>query len=70
VRFNDHMLQSGFNRSEYDPCVCYKEYEEGRFVYLLLYVDDMLVACKDKHQVKLTKQLLKEEFEMKDLGEA
>ncbi|GJW76790.1 retrovirus-related pol polyprotein from transposon TNT 1-94 [Tanacetum coccineum] len=39
-------------------------------IYLLLYVDDMLVAAKDMEEVKKLKILLNTEFDMKDLGVA
>ncbi|KAG8477637.1 hypothetical protein CXB51_031043 [Gossypium anomalum] len=42
----------------------------GSFVYLLLYVDDMLIAAKDKGEIRKVKAQLSEEFEMKDLGPA
>ncbi|KAH9764272.1 hypothetical protein KPL70_001465 [Citrus sinensis] len=37
-------------------------------IYLLLYVDDMFIACKQKEEVKKLKVELSTEFEMKDLG--
>ena len=39
-------------------------------MYLLLYVDDMLIAARSKAQVQKVKAQLKREFDMKDLGEA
>lgn len=57
-------------RSEYDICVCYKEYVEKSYVYFLLYVDDILQASKSKVQVTELKKILSSEFEMKDLGDA
>ncbi|GJV60391.1 retrotransposon protein, putative, ty1-copia subclass [Tanacetum coccineum] len=42
----------------------------GSLIYLLLYVDDMLVAAKDIEEVKKLKILLNTEFDMKDLGAA
>jgi hypothetical protein len=44
--------------------------EQFSFVYLLLYVDDMLIAAKSMFKVKRLKSLLGEEFGMKDLGGA
>ena len=44
--------------------------EDGSCVYLLLYVDDMLVASRNKAEVQTLKSLLGSEFEMKDLGAA
>ncbi|KAJ0489574.1 putative RNA-directed DNA polymerase [Helianthus annuus] len=69
-RFDDYVVSHGFSRCSYDCCVYYKEYSEREYVYLLLYVDDMLLACKDKAQVEATKKLLMCEFDMKELGEA
>ncbi|KAG8503054.1 hypothetical protein CXB51_000810 [Gossypium anomalum] len=40
------------------------------FIYLLLYVDDMLIASKSQKEIDKLKAQLNEEFEMKDLGEA
>ena len=37
---------------------------------MLLYVDDILIACKHMDQIDILKQQLKGSFEMKDLGEA
>ena len=42
--------------------------ESREYVYLLLYVDDILVACKYIADLDILKQQLKSVFEMKDLG--
>lgn len=44
--FDEFMAKQKFNRSEYDPCVYYKGSTVEDRVYLLLYVDDMLIASK------------------------
>ncbi|GKG05483.1 retrovirus-related pol polyprotein from transposon TNT 1-94 [Tanacetum coccineum] len=63
------MLSNGFKRSSYDSCVCYMSYASSEYI-LLLYVDDMLIACKSKAEIGSTKSFLKKEFYMKELGEA
>jgi len=40
----------------------------GSFVYLLLYIDDMLIASKGKSLISKLKSQLSREFEIKDLG--
>ena len=40
------------------------------FVILVLYVDDMLIAARDRSEVDKLKSLLSSEFRMKDLGTA
>nr|GEV97694.1 retrovirus-related Pol polyprotein from transposon TNT 1-94 [Tanacetum cinerariifolium] len=52
-RFDEYMLSNGFKRSSYDSCVYYRSYAQGEYIYLLLYVDDMLIACKSKKSVKM-----------------
>uniref|UniRef100_A0A3Q7HAN8 Reverse transcriptase Ty1/copia-type domain-containing protein n=1 Tax=Solanum lycopersicum TaxID=4081 RepID=A0A3Q7HAN8_SOLLC len=41
--------------------------KDDLFIYLVLYVDDMLIAAKKKYDIQ---KLLSAEFEMKDLGAA
>lgn len=69
-RFNSFMCSVGYQRSRYDTCVYIKKLSEDTHIYLLLYVDDMLIASSDKEEIKKLKKLLSKEFEMKDLGPA
>ncbi|KAG8500695.1 hypothetical protein CXB51_002843 [Gossypium anomalum] len=69
-RFDSFMASHDFKRSSLDSCVYFKKNSNGSFVYLLLYVDDMLIAAKDKGEIRKVKAQLSEEFEMKDLGPA
>ncbi|GKA40987.1 retrovirus-related pol polyprotein from transposon TNT 1-94 [Tanacetum coccineum] len=69
-RFDVYMISNGFSRSNYDSCVYFKEFAPGMYIYLLLYVDDMLIACKSKSEIEYTKGLLRKEFDMKELGPA
>ena len=64
------MLSHGYWRCNFDFCVYYKLVKTDLYIYLLLYVDDMLVACKSKAEIEALKQLLNSEFDMKDLGQA
>jgi hypothetical protein len=50
--------------------VYYRQLSDGSLIYLLLYLDDMLIAAKSMFEVKRSKYLLGDEFEMKDLGSA
>ena len=68
-RFDLFMLSHGFKRSDYDSCV-YLKIVNGSAIYLLLYVDDMLSAAKEKSEIAKLKAQLNKEFEMKDLGAA
>ncbi|WVZ87241.1 hypothetical protein U9M48_033912 [Paspalum notatum var. saurae] len=68
-KFDSFMLSNGFKRSDYDSCV-YLKTVNGSAIYLLLYVDDMLIAAKEKSEIAKLKAQLNKEFEMKDLGAA
>ena len=69
-KFDEFMKTQDFRRSLYDPCVYIKGSEVSHMIYLLIYVDDMLIASKDLCKIKELKENLKNRFEMKDLGAA
>ena len=69
-RFDRFMFGQQYTRSHYDHCVYFRKLRDGSFIYLLLYVDDMLIASKSKVEIEKLKIQLSQEFEMKDLGEA
>ena len=62
------MILKGYHISKYDNCIYFGGSNQSGVAYLLLYVDDMLIASKHKSEIKRLKNLLKSEFEMKDLG--
>lgn len=62
------LLEMGFRQSESDACLFMKQLSSGDWVYLLIYVDDMIVACRDKHQLDRLEQELQKRFEVSCLG--
>ena len=44
-RFDNFMVHIGFKRSNYDNFFHFKILENGLKLFLLIYVDDMLLAC-------------------------
>jgi hypothetical protein len=66
--FDSYMIRIGYMRCEYDCCVYVKSLDDGSFIFLLLYVDDMLIAARSIMEVNKLKVLLSREFDMKDLG--
>ncbi|GKF49096.1 retrovirus-related pol polyprotein from transposon TNT 1-94 [Tanacetum coccineum] len=69
-RFDKYILSNGFKRSSYDSYIYYRSYAPDKYIYLLLYVDDMMITCKSKAEIGSTKSLLKKEFDIKELEEA
>ena len=44
-----------------------KFFKDGNFLVLVLYVDDMLIACKERTMINELKKDLGQAFEVKDL---
>ncbi|WVZ11552.1 hypothetical protein V8G54_016082 [Vigna mungo] len=68
-KFDDFLIKLNFKRCNYDDCV-YTLNHDGEMLYLLLYVDDILIASSDRGMIGETKARLADAFEMKELGEA
>ena len=64
LRFDNFMIDQKFKRSEYDSCVYMKNLRTEQAIYLLLYVDDMLIASGDLSEIRKIKDNLSNEFEM------
>jgi hypothetical protein len=62
------MIRIGYKICEYDCCVYVRSLDDDSFIFLLLYVDDMLIAAKSIVEVNKLKVLLSREFDVKDLG--
>jgi Reverse transcriptase (RNA-dependent DNA polymerase) len=52
-----------------DECI-YHKFSVSKFVFLVLYIDDILLAINDKNMMHETKKFIFKYFDMKDLGEA
>eukprot|EP00253_Pinus_taeda_P019115 PITA_19115 len=70
MKFDSFMLKHGFQRLEADHCVYIKRYDQGKYIILLLYLDDMLIIGHDKNKINRLKKDLGRKFAIKDLGPA
>lgn len=70
MKFNEHMIKSGFLRSLHNECVYIKSVGGAGIAYLLLYVDDIFLAGANLGEIEKVKEELRNTFEMKDLGPA
>jgi hypothetical protein len=69
IRFDEVVKGFGFIKNEEESCV-YKKVSGSSIVFLILYVDDILLIGNDVPMLEIVKTSLKNSFSMKDLGEA
>lgn len=65
--FNDHILSLGFKQCKSDYCL-YVNTSNKEIIYLLLYVDDLLIVSENLCLVNEVKSALLERFQMQDMG--
>ena len=56
-RFDSFMIKIRYTQCEYDSCVYFKQNDNS--TYLLLSVDDMLIAVRNKEHIQKLKAQLK-----------
>ena len=69
LKFNDTIVSFVFKENTIDQCI-YLKVSGIKFIFLILYVDDILLATNNLHLSYETKMFLSNNFEMKDMGEA
>ena len=69
LHFDEAVKEFGFMKNEDEPCV-YKKVSGSEIVFLMLYVDDILLIGNDMPTLQSVKSWLGKCFSMKDLGEA
>ena len=65
--FDVYLKKLGFKRSKFDCCL-YVLKNENDMIYIILYVDDLLICCRNEEKIKYIKNLLSNKFRMKDMG--
>jgi hypothetical protein len=64
----EYLVTIGFRMSDADHSLYVRKSDEG-IVVITIYVDDMIVGGDNEKEVEHVKSLLKQKFDMKDLGE-
>ncbi|GBM89165.1 Retrovirus-related Pol polyprotein from transposon TNT 1-94 [Araneus ventricosus] len=67
LKIGESLIKYGFEQSKADPCL-FKFANNGNPMYIIVYVDDLLIAGKEEDIRKIIKEL-EEEYELKNLGE-
>jgi hypothetical protein len=69
LKFDETIRNFVFKENEEDNCI-YAKVKNGKFIFLILYVDDILLASSDVNLLLETKRVLSSNIDMKDLSEA
>jgi hypothetical protein len=69
LKFDETIRKFGFKENEEDNCI-YAKFKNENFIFLILYVDDILLVSSDVHLLLEIKGFLSSHFDMKELGEA
>ena len=69
LKFHEVIISFGFEENVMDQCI-YQKVSRSKICFLVLYVDDILLATNDKGLLYEVKQFLSKNFDRKDMGEA
>jgi len=67
-KIGEYLVTSGFQTSNADFSLYVKKTDHG-IVVIVIYVDDLIITRDSDVNISNLKKLLKQKFEMKDLGE-
>lgn len=69
LKFHNTITSFGFQENKLDGCV-YLKVSGSKFIFLILYVDDILLATNALSLLHETKMFFSKNFEMKDMKDA
>jgi len=67
-RIESYFLKEGFEKCPYEHTLFLKKTEEGTFLIVCLYVDDLIFTGNNEKMFNSFKQSMMKEFDMTDLG--
>ncbi len=67
-KITEYLVTIGFRMSDADHSLYVHKSDEG-IVVIAIYVDDLIVGGDNEKEVEHVKNVLKQKFDMKDLGE-
>jgi hypothetical protein len=69
LKFDRTIRNFRFKKNVEDNCV-YAKFKNEKYIFLILYMDDILLVSSDVNLLQETKKFLSSKFDMKDLSEA
>ena len=67
LKFDETIRKFGFKENDEDNCI-YAKFRNGRYIFLVLYMDDILLASSDMDLLLEIKRFLCSNYDMKDMG--
>lgn len=67
LMFDTFVFKYNYVRSHYDSCGYYKLWSKSSHTYLFLYVNDILLPCKNMIEINKLIEQLKKKFKIKYL---
>lgn len=67
-KFDQVLKQMRFQQSKNDPCL-YVRRNGAHYTYLVIYVDDMVIACNDEEEYEEIIKTLNRNFKVTSLGD-
>lgn len=69
IKFDKVVVAHGFTENKLEDCI-YSKFDGSKFIFLVLYIDDILIASSNLQLPQETKIMLSSNFAMNDLGQA
>jgi hypothetical protein len=66
IKFNQSIRKFSFEENKEDDCI-YAKFKKGKYIFLVLYVDDILLTCSDKDLLVGRDSFLSSNIDMKDM---
>ena len=70
AKINAFLLSLGFTACTFDPCIYIMHLDNGGLFFIILFVDDLILATTNENKKKEIKTALMEQYRMTDLGKA
>ena len=66
---HNHLIDEHFSQSCADPCIYTRHIDDKRYIIMIIWVDDIIIATSNSKLMASVKESLSKRFKMKDLGE-
>lgn len=70
IKLDTKLKEMGLRPTVNEPCLYHKRNKDGSDLYVVIYVDDILIASQKRFAIDTFKHELAKRFELKDFGQA